>query len=72
MSEMAGKKLSPRHAVVDKKACVACGSCEEVCPKGAITVFQGIFAQVQEERCVGCGKCAHECPASLIRVGVRA
>ena len=72
MSEMVGKKLSPRHAVVDIAACVACGTCEDVCPRGAMVIYQGVYAKVQEERCVGCGKCAQECPASLIQVEVRA
>lgn len=72
MSEMVGKKLSPRHAVVDIADCVACGTCEDVCPRGAIHIYQGQYAKVQEERCVGCGKCAQECPASLIKVEVRA
>ena len=39
MSEMVGKKLSPRHAVVDIAACMACGTCEDVCPRGAIHAF---------------------------------
>jgi len=51
---------------------VACGTCEDVCPRGAIHIYQGQYAKVQEERCVGCGKCAQECPASLIKVEVRA
>ena len=72
MSEMVGKKLSPRHAVVDIAACVACGTCEDVCPRGAITIYQGMYARVQSEQCVGCGKCAQECPASIIKVEVRA
>ena len=72
MSEMVGKKLSPRHAVVDIAACVSCGTCEDVCPRGAIIIYQGVYAKVQEERCVGCGKCAQECPASVIQVEVRA
>lgn len=72
MSEMVGRKLSPRHAVVDIAACVACGTCEDVCPRGAIIIYQGVYAKVQEERCVGCGKCAQECPASVIQVEVRA
>jgi ferredoxin len=72
MSEMVGKKISSRHAVVNIAACVACGTCEDVCPRGAIHIYQGQYAKVQEERCVGCGKCAQECPASLIKVEVRA
>lgn len=50
------------------KSCVACGSCLEVCPLGAISIWKGVIAQVRGEKCVGCGKCARECPASAIHV----
>ncbi len=61
-----GKK---RHqAMVEKKDCVACGCCVKVCPKEAITVNKGLFAQVDTDKCVGCGKCAKECPASVIEM----
>ncbi|WP_085832053.1 4Fe-4S dicluster domain-containing protein [Clostridium merdae] len=46
--------------------CVACGCCVKVCPLGAITVWNGIRAQVNPLRCVGCGKCAQACPADVI------
>ena len=58
-----------RRAVVDEKACVACGCCVKVCPLGAIEVVRGIAARVDWSKCVGCGKCAKECPASVIAVG---
>lgn len=32
----------------------------------AISVYKGLYAQVDTEKCVGCGKCAKECPASVI------
>lgn len=57
-----------RRAVVDEKACVACGCCVKVCPLGAIEVVRGIAARVDWSKCVGCGKCAKECPASVIAV----
>ncbi len=70
---MEGKaKKSLRYAVVAREHCVACGTCEDVCPRGAITIYQGMYARVQSEQCVGCGKCAQECPASIIQVEVRA
>ena len=53
------------------KSCVACGSCLEVCPLGAISIWKGVIAQVRGEKCVGCGKCAKECPASAIHVKER-
>ena len=55
-----------RRAVVDQKACAACGCCVKVCPLRAIAVVRGISAQVDPDRCVGCGRCARECPASVI------
>ncbi len=64
-------KLSPRHAVIDKSQCVACGSCMDICPRGAITVWHGSVAVVDEALCVGCGRCAKECPASIITIQPR-
>jgi pyruvate ferredoxin oxidoreductase delta subunit len=64
-------RLSPRHAVVDSNMCVACGTCADVCPTGAMEIVSGVFAKPTEEKCVGCGICAKECPASAIRVEVR-
>ena len=58
-------------AVPDKKICVACGVCLKVCPKEAISIYKGCFAQVAEEKCVGCGLCARACPAGCITVKER-
>ena len=55
-----------RRAVVDPSACVACGCCAKVCPRGAIQILRGITARVNRARCIGCGKCVRECPASVI------
>ena len=60
-----GKK---RRAYVEQKDCVACGCCVKVCPMNAITVYRGLYAQVNEDKCVGCGKCAKECPATVIEI----
>ena len=51
---------------MEKALCVACGCCGKVCPTVAISVYKGLYAQVDTEKCVGCGKCAKECPASVI------
>lgn len=55
-----------RYAQVDQQLCVACGCCVKVCPKGAISVPNGVAASVDDMRCVGCGLCAKVCPASVI------
>lgn len=62
--------MSKRKAIVNTRACVACGCCMKVCPKNAIAIPKGIHAEIDKERCVGCGKCAKECPASIITVEV--
>jgi Pyruvate/2-oxoacid:ferredoxin oxidoreductase delta subunit len=57
-----------RRAVISVDGCVACGCCVKVCPKTAIQIFKGVFAEVDLASCVGCGKCAKECPASVISI----
>jgi MinD superfamily P-loop ATPase containing an inserted ferredoxin domain len=57
-------------AIIDKKQCVACGCCVNICPKNAIAMFKGKYAVVDEELCVGCGKCSKICPASVINMEV--
>ncbi|NLL37610.1 MAG: 4Fe-4S binding protein [Fretibacterium sp.] len=55
-----------RKAKVLLEECVACGSCVKVCPRGAIQVVKGMYANVEPELCVGCMACARACPASVI------
>ena len=57
-----------KKASIPQNNCVACGSCVKVCPLGAISVYKGIYAQVDEAKCVGCGKCAVACPASIVNI----
>ena len=60
-----------RKAVPDQIICVACGVCLKACPKGALSIYRGCFAQVEEEKCVGCGLCAKACPAGCIAITER-
>lgn len=60
--------MKKRKADVERKRCVACGTCVKVCPMDAIHIVQGISAKVTKETCVGCGKCAKECPADAITI----
>lgn len=57
-----------RKAFIQTKQCVACGCCMKVCPRAAISIPNGVFAQVDMQLCVGCGKCAAACPASIIEI----
>ena len=55
-------------AEVDETLCVACGTCEDACPFGAIHVDE--TAVVNWETCMGCGVCVEQCPdeaLSLVR-----
>ena len=57
-----------KSAVIDKTICVACGVCMKTCPRDAISIYKGCYAQVTEGECVGCGLCAKACPAGCITV----
>lgn len=59
---------SKRYAQINRKICVACGTCLRVCPRGAITVVKGCYGAVDAAVCVGCGLCAKACPADCIEL----
>lgn len=63
--------LSKRLAAIDKSRCVACGACTKVCPRSALSIFRGCYAQVDEALCVGCGRCAGVCPMGSINIKER-
>ncbi|MDD2627037.1 MAG: 4Fe-4S binding protein [Methanomethylophilus sp.] len=44
--------------------CVACGSCADVCPNGAITVED--IAVIDSSKCSNCGACVDECSSDAI------
>lgn len=59
---------SRHHAVVNPRNCVACGTCENVCPRHAALVVHGCRAEIDIELCIGCGRCAASCPANCIEL----
>lgn len=65
--EDVNKKI--KSAVIQKNKCVACGACISECPKSAIRIINGSYAEVDKEKCVGCGLCKKVCAASAIKVG---
>lgn len=44
--------------------CVACGTCLDTCPNGAIV--EGDIYCIKAEDCVDCGACAEVCPTGAI------
>lgn len=47
--------------------CLGLGTCERVCPFGAIDIIDGV-AVINEEKCTSCGKCINACPKALIEL----
>lgn len=48
-----------RKARIPQEKCASCGSCLEVCPRGAISIFHGCYAQVDTSLCVHSTQWAH-------------
>lgn len=48
-----------RKARIPQEKCASCGSCLEVCPRGAISIFHGCYAQVDASLCVHSVQWAH-------------
>ncbi len=47
--------------------CLGLGTCQRICPFGAIEIENGI-ASINEEKCTACGQCAQACPKQVIRI----
>jgi len=47
--------------------CLGLGSCQNVCPFGAIKMSDSI-AVINTEKCTACGKCVPACPKGLIEI----
>ena len=54
-------------AYVISDDCVACGTCIDECPQGAIS--EGEKYSIDPELCVDCGSCASVCPSEAIHEG---
>ena len=49
---------------VDPEMCVGCGTCQDFCPAGAISVKE--IAWIDPKRCIGCGGCVEQCPRGAL------
>ena len=48
--------------------CLGLGSCERVCPFGAIEMTAEKLAVINRDKCTGCEKCVAVCPRQVIRM----
>jgi heterodisulfide reductase subunit A len=60
-------EIEPLVARINEGICVGCGTCEEVCPFGAVSLESGVM-RVNEVICKGCGSCGSACPSGAISV----
>ncbi len=60
--------VEPIVASVNEDLCIECGTCESICPYGAIKKGEKGTAEVTEVLCKGCGACAASCPARAITI----
>ena len=54
-------------AYVISNDCIACGTCIDECPSGAIS--EGEIYVIDADACIDCGTCADVCPSSAIHPG---
>ena len=64
---IAGAILETRP-VLEKKTCVGCKMCAEICPAKAIVMKNG-KAEINRKKCIRCFCCQEFCPKSAMKVG---
>jgi len=57
-----------KKSEINENLCIACGTCIENCPVGAIEYNMRGRAEVQKEKCVGCQLCSNICRAMAIKM----
>ena len=52
---------------VDRRSCIGCRRCVEVCPRAVFQMEGKRSVVVGEERCVICRSCFSQCPSGAVR-----
>lgn len=58
-----GGAARPKGYVITDQ-CVGCGTCQSVCPQGAIQA--GTPYRIRQEHCLHCGNCFENCPVQAV------
>ncbi len=53
---------------LDKRKCVGCGMCLNVCPRAVLSLTNGTADIVNRDACIECGACSKNCPVTAISV----
>jgi benzoyl-CoA 2,3-dioxygenase component A len=65
MDRPAAAGATMRQHLIDPEICIRCNTCEESCPKGAVTHDARNYV-VDPARCEGCNDCIAPCPTGAI------
>lgn len=55
-----------RGYTVDKEECILCGTCEQVCPTGSVTLVDDEVV-IDPDTCILCQRCMMRCPTNAFR-----
>lgn len=61
-NNLKGEKAYPK---VNPELCMNCGSCEDICPTGAVSIIDNV-AFIDEDNCKKCRICVTVCPVEAI------
>ena len=64
-------KITKKIPKLNKKLCLKCGTCSEVCPAEAINFETGAFPEFQRKKCISCLCCMEMCPHQAIKAKAR-
>ncbi|MBI9083126.1 MAG: 4Fe-4S dicluster domain-containing protein [Desulfobacterales bacterium] len=53
---------------LDAEACVGCGACQTVCPRGVLALEEKRAVIIDRDGCIECGACATNCPTLAVQV----
>ena len=59
-----GNAVPEHKGFVITDSCIACGTCQTVCPQGCIE--EGETYHIQPNHCLHCGNCFENCPVEAI------